>query len=254
MSYDPEPEIEAYLKRLDSELRALPRDRRREVVGEIADHIAQARAAAPVESEGDLLNLLERLGPPSEIAAEASDRFGTETTSSSHEIAAVILLLLGGFVFGVGWIVGVVLLWTSRIWTLRDKLIGTLLLPGGLAFSLVLLFGVAGSGESCVTQSTVNGGGAPLEEVTTCSGDSSGSLSVVRWAILVLVLVLPLLTTGYLSWRLKTLRREGRERPATGSSNVSAATVTWIVVGVVVLLTMFAWLASQTLIPANQGS
>jgi len=32
------------------------------------------------------------------------------------------------------WVVGVVLLWRSRAWTLRDKLIGTLVVPGGLAY------------------------------------------------------------------------------------------------------------------------
>ena len=46
------------------------------------------------------------------------------------------------------WVVGVVLLWRSRAWTLRDKLIGTLVVPGGLAFviyaavdALLLLYG-----------------------------------------------------------------------------------------------------------------
>lgn len=32
------------------------------------------------------------------------------------------------------WMVGVVLLWRSRAWTLRDKLIGTLVVPGGLTY------------------------------------------------------------------------------------------------------------------------
>ena len=44
----------------------------------------------------------------------------------------ITLLLIGAFLAVVGWVVGVVLLWRSRVWTLRDKLIGTLLWPGGL--------------------------------------------------------------------------------------------------------------------------
>jgi formate hydrogenlyase subunit 3/multisubunit Na+/H+ antiporter MnhD subunit len=46
---------------------------------------------------------------------------------SGREWATVALLPLI-------WVVGVVLLLRSRAWTLRDKLIGTLVVPGGLAF------------------------------------------------------------------------------------------------------------------------
>ena len=46
---------------------------------------------------------------------------------SGWEWATVVLL-------PVVWVVGVVLLWRSRAWTTRDKLIGTLLVPGGLAY------------------------------------------------------------------------------------------------------------------------
>jgi hypothetical protein len=52
------------------------------------------------------------------------------------EAAALVLLLLGGFVFGVGWIVGLVLLWSSSVWTWWEKLLGTLIVPGGLALPL----------------------------------------------------------------------------------------------------------------------
>jgi hypothetical protein len=64
----------------------------------------------------------------------------------------VILLPLGGFAFGVGWLVGLILLWSSRLWTTRDKLIGTLIIPGGLAASLVALLTLgllAGTSYSC---------------------------------------------------------------------------------------------------------
>lgn len=54
------------------------------------------------------------------------------------EIAAVILLLVGGFVFIVGWVVGCVLLWASPRWRWADKLLGTLIWPGGLALPLLV--------------------------------------------------------------------------------------------------------------------
>jgi hypothetical protein len=46
---------------------------------------------------------------------------------SGREWTTVVLLPLV-------WVVGVVLLWRSRAWTPRDKLIGTLVVPGGLAY------------------------------------------------------------------------------------------------------------------------
>jgi hypothetical protein len=44
-------------------------------------------------------------------------------------MGGIILLLIGGFIFYVGWFVGLVLLWSSRAWSIKDKWIGTLLLP-----------------------------------------------------------------------------------------------------------------------------
>jgi hypothetical protein len=49
------------------------------------------------------------------------------------EVWAMALLILGGFVFLVGWLAGVLLLWTSPRWRWPDKLLGTLIWPGGLA-------------------------------------------------------------------------------------------------------------------------
>jgi hypothetical protein len=49
------------------------------------------------------------------------------------EWAAIGLLLVGGFAIPVaGWVLGVGLLWISRAWTPREKLVGTLVPPGGL--------------------------------------------------------------------------------------------------------------------------
>ena len=49
------------------------------------------------------------------------------------EVLAVLLLLIGGVVIPVlGWLVGLVLLWASSAWTTERKLLGTLVLPGGL--------------------------------------------------------------------------------------------------------------------------
>ena len=62
---------------------------------------------------------------------------------TGYERSAILWLLFGGFLFGIGWVIGLFQLWGSGSWTTVDKLIGTLLWPGGLAtgfflFALVL--------------------------------------------------------------------------------------------------------------------
>lgn len=48
------------------------------------------------------------------------------------EVAAMVLLLVGGFFLMAGWLVGCVALWVSPRWRWTDKLLGTLVWPGGL--------------------------------------------------------------------------------------------------------------------------
>jgi hypothetical protein len=124
-----------YLKRLRRAARTMPRARRRELLDEIAAHIAEARAAGGVP----LRRVLDDLGDPKDIAAtgRAGSRLGV------REITAVVLLLIGGFIFLAGWVVGVVLLWTSPRWRWPDKLLGTLVWPGGLA--AVVPFSIIGA-------------------------------------------------------------------------------------------------------------
>jgi hypothetical protein len=73
------------------------------------------------------------------------------------EVVAIVLLLIGGFLAGIGWIVGVILLWLSPRWRVSDKLLGTLVWPGGLA-AVLLVLGAAAA--------------LPLQ-VSSCSGGSS---------------------------------------------------------------------------------
>jgi hypothetical protein len=56
--------------------------------------------------------------------------------ADGSEWSTIVLLMLGLFFVGIGWVVGVVALWRSRVWTVPEKLIGTLLWPGGLVTGL----------------------------------------------------------------------------------------------------------------------
>ena len=190
--------VDRYLDQLEDELRAVAPSRRREVVTEISGHIAEARDELDAETDADVLNILDRVGDPTEIAADARERFGVReqrSTSTWREVAALILLPFGGVIVPVGgWFVGVFFLWISDVWTVRDKLVGTLIIPGGLLVPLFLFtFAGTASGRSCV-------GGTGF--ATRCTGPGTGTTLVVVVFLLVL-LVAPLCTALYLGLRLR---------------------------------------------------
>ena len=106
------------------------------------------------------------------------------------------MLLLGGFILGLGWFAGLILLWNSRAWTTRDKWIGTLVVPGGLATSVII--GLIAIGAPTKKTCHVIAGG--IQHCTTAAGQSSPSniLGVAVFAVLVLA---PIATSVYLARR-----------------------------------------------------
>ena len=58
--------------------------------------------------------------------------------ADGSEWSTIVLLMLGAFFVGIGGVVGVVALWRSRVWTVPEKLIGTLLWPGGLVTGMLV--------------------------------------------------------------------------------------------------------------------
>lgn len=197
--------VERYLKHLEVELDDLPRDRRREIVDEIAGHIAEARAGLEHETEADVRNILEGLGDPADIAADARERFDVQPATSNApykpgwmEVGALVLLLVGGLIVPlVGWMVGVVLLWVSNAWNVRDKIIGTLFVPGGLGFAIFLYLASSSLtvGRSCQIDAETG-----REFNCTETASSTDALAIV---LLVALLVVPIITTAYLTYRLR---------------------------------------------------
>lgn len=186
-----------YLKRLNKAAANLPRARRKELLGEIEAHLSEALPAGASETEA--LNVLERLGEPTDIVAEAEAEAESEAKETPRpgmrESLAVILLLFGGFLFLVGWFVGLHLLWSSRFWTMRDKVVGTLLVPGGLLPAVIL----DGAGVQICGRGRK---GAPPE----CTPYISPTLRAVMIAGLIVLIVLPVISAVYLSWRSRRSR------------------------------------------------
>ena len=132
--------VRQYLKSLRADLSGMPAARSKEVVRATQSRIAEERAAIGGGSEDEVRAILDGIGDPAEVAATAWVPYGFERPQTQRrEVTALVLLLVGGCAFFLGWIAGVFLLWSSQVWTLSDKLIGTLLVPGGLGIPLILL-------------------------------------------------------------------------------------------------------------------
>ncbi len=147
-----------YLARLAAAAASLPADRRAELIEEISMHIAEARAVLPgagADASGAVSAVLERLGRPEDIVRAAAEDAETDAAPltpapgtpvpgmlvarrRAFDIGTVVLLLVGGLLIGLGWIVGLVMLWASPTWRTSDKVLGTLVWPGGLAAVLAV--------------------------------------------------------------------------------------------------------------------
>jgi hypothetical protein len=113
-----------------------------------------------------------------------------------YHAVTVFLLLVGGVILPVaGWLIGAAMLLGSRRWTLRDKLAGLLVWPGGLAVAVGLI--IFAPTRDCVYVDDSSGhrhGGQ-------CTGTAiPGWLGV---PLLALAIVGPLATALYLTWRAR---------------------------------------------------
>jgi len=243
MSTDDDQLVEDYLRELRNAARGLPADRRDELIEEISTHIAEAR-----QSDGSPLavrNILDRLGDPADIVRAAADTppgspaWSGAPGSAGHpagqpatqpgragalELAAVLFLLLGGIVIPVlGWFIGVVLLWMSPRWTAKDKLLGTLVWPGGLLAPALLLVAGGAAGLLATSETictTANPDVAPVsssqqtvaQTATHCT--TSGGIGLPPWLVITLGLILLILAVAGPLWTASRLLRRARQTPA----------------------------------------
>lgn len=139
-SQGPDALIKSYLDDVERAVAPLPAQQRRKLIGDISSRIAAARLELDFESEVAVREMLDRLGTPASIAAAATGEGSPawERTEHRREDSVIRWLLFGGLLFGVGWLVGVNRLWRSPVWSRSEKLLGTLVLPGGLLWAFTL--------------------------------------------------------------------------------------------------------------------
>lgn len=128
--------------------------------------------------------------------AARSYRAGSRPGLTGLEILAILLLLVGGLIAGIGWLAGLILLWTSPRWRVSDKLLGTLIWPGGLAAVLLVFTGghalsVFRPQDACWSTSIVAARVPPCQLYP----GPGGSVAVILTIILLVAFAAPILVT-----------------------------------------------------------
>ena len=124
-----------YLSRLRVAAGGLPPEQRDELLSEISEHLDAAKAAGEANTEAGVRQVLDRLGSPAEIVQAATGSEVSSTISTRPMIVregfAAFFLTFGSIIPVIGWLIGVVLLWTSKRISLVYKIFGTLIVPLG---------------------------------------------------------------------------------------------------------------------------
>lgn len=195
--------VNHYLTRLDDAAHALPPDRRIELLAEIREHIAASMSGATGAEELAVRTMLDRLGDPADIVAAAVEdnslapppNPGTSLgrrPGIGLEVGAVVMLTVGSLI-PLGWFVGVILLWSSGLWRRSEKLLGTLIIPGGPGLAL---FGGAaatswlGAAQPCVGPVTSTISVQIVTPAQACTG--SGLAPALGVALLLFILIAPI--------------------------------------------------------------
>ena len=181
-----DPLVDDYLRRLEAAAADLPRERRRELVGEIEAHVDDALAADGGDEAG-VRNALERLGAPEEIAAAAGPPPAPRARRGPLETIALIVLCVSFLLPVAGYLIGAGFVLASKAWSGREKAIGLLVPPlAVLAGLIVVLVGVG-----------------------LLSGEAAGSddafvvdVGPVEFAVLSLSTLSGFIAAGYLASRL----------------------------------------------------
>jgi hypothetical protein len=133
------PLIREYLDRVEGATADMPWAERRELLESVEAHLARRLGVAPTEYE--VRDALALLGPAERLRDGRREPPAPPQALGTLEWVAVALLLLGGFLGGVAWLVGVFCLWFSNAWKWYDKVVGMLFWPFGLAASAAWVAG-----------------------------------------------------------------------------------------------------------------
>jgi len=213
---DDDAVISGYLIRVRKTARRLPRGRREWVITQVGDRLAVALEAND-GGRRDVRAALARFGEPKDVVL-ALDGHVPGTEASWMEYVAVLLVLAGGVLWKAAWLAGVTLLWVSPRWRWPDKLLATLVWPGGLIVANLL------GGRYSATSFFVQGGpGYFRPRVSTVHFLINSTLGHPAWRhllVLLLAAVPPVLVAVWL------LRRARRPEPPQTTTALAGLAVT----------------------------
>ncbi|MEO6512265.1 MAG: hypothetical protein ABIO16_14805, partial [Nocardioides sp.] len=190
------PLVEDYLARLHAEAGRLPDDQARELVADIDEHLA---AAIPQDAtEADVRNVLERLGAPSDLVNEAGGTVPAEKGKTFASPVGAIVCLLAAEVLSLLlpvsiplWIIGLVMMARTEVWSERDKWLGFIGLGSGFPVAFVFLAVATLTVRPC---GQVYENGVLVQD--TCGG--TNWVAITAWTVTLGYLALQALTV----WRL----------------------------------------------------
>jgi uncharacterized membrane protein len=133
-----------YMARLDDDLGELDPGARADLMAQVESHIAEARAAIVDETDADLLNILDRLGSPEEVAAEATGDAAIRPSHigksrslwSRHDWFSVLLsltALAGGIACGLATVMALLINSSMDVGALASLGAAVLGVAGGVA-------------------------------------------------------------------------------------------------------------------------
>jgi hypothetical protein len=155
--------VRRYLAQLDAALQGVDASRRDEILTEVHEHIDEGRTGLDPDDTASVRTLLSRVGDPAAIAAEAG---ASSPGSGRWDAWAPWLIIFGPIASGLGWIAGVLILWTSPTWSRRDKLIATFVPPFGLAALLIGLLTTLRAAAGCAGSTTLASTTCPTKGFT----------------------------------------------------------------------------------------
>ena len=149
--------VHDYLAEIDRELAGVPGEVRQGIVAGIAEELEGLDASAAASR-------IESLGDPAFIAAEARAGVPPRSTGPKstklvvapprvseqrwYVVVTALLLEFGGLLVPLaGWVAGIMLLWSSALWTRGEKLVATIV-PPAVGILLFSSLAIGGSGIS----------------------------------------------------------------------------------------------------------
>lgn len=207
-------EVQKYLSALEARLTHLSADQSEEILFGVREHIFEdlSRGNRPVSE------VLASLGNPDEVLGYMTDpgssRSGEQCraptaprwrSTSPWVVLTAVLLAMGGFLLGFGWIAGVVGLWMGTRWRLWEKIAGTCLFPGGVLGALYFARLIPWS----VDPSLGTNGSVPVEPF----------VPGLPWGTTILLMCIPFIMAGYLI--VAGLRRQPRPTKAPSTAQPS---------------------------------